>query len=163
MNVRRTLALVILTFAAFAVPRAARAQLAVAPFVGREFDEASNWVLFGVEARYGLSSSAWSLNPRFTYHPLTGGNIIQLDANLVYDFKPASGPVTPYAGAGVGWTHISGGGESDSKAVANFVSGLRLHLAGNDKIEPYVNAQYSFAKQFTNTYQLVAGLQFSMK
>lgn len=145
-------------------PARARAQNAIAPFVGREFDEAQNWIVFGGEGRIGLPPSAWSINPRFTYHSLGSGfSAIQIDANAVYDFKPASGPVTPFAGAGLGWVHASGGGTSDSKIAGTFVAGLRLHLAGNDRIEPYLNTEYTFAKQFTNTYDMLVGLMFRMK
>lgn len=159
----------VVTTAAFLIVSAfisarAGAQSAVAPFVGREFDETNNWVVFGGEARIGLRPSAWSINPRFTYHPLGAGfTSLQIDANAVYDFKPASGAVTPFAGAGLGWVHTSGGGTSDSKVAGTFEAGLRLHLAGNDRVEPYLNTEYTFAKQFTNTYDMLVGLMFRMK
>jgi opacity protein-like surface antigen len=162
MSIRRFVAVAILLWLRLAVPPTAAAQRAIAPFVGREFDEVSDWIVFGGEARFTLAPSAWSINPRFTYHPIAGSKIIQLDANVVYDFKPATGPLTPYAGAGLGWTHVSGNAPSDSKAVANFLYGIRVHLTANSKVEPYVQSQYSFAKQFTNSYQLMAGFFFWM-
>ena len=164
MKVRRVVLMTMVVVASAVIPRAARAQLAIAPFVGKEFDEESDWLLFGGEARIALSPTAWSLNPRLTYHPLTGGSILQLDANAVYDFKPASGPFTPYLGGGLGWVHFSSSeGGNSSKVAANFVAGLRWRPAGDGKMEPYVHSEYTFAKQFTNSYQMAVGLLFWTK
>lgn len=162
MKVRRSVALSALMIAGFVIPSAARAQLAIAPFAGREFDETNDWVLFGAEAHVAVGQSGWTINPRFTYHPVSGASIVQFDGNLLYEVKPASGAVTPYAGAGLGWTHLSGD-NSDSKGVANLVAGMRFHFAASGKVEPYVNSEYSFAKQFTNTYHLDVGLMFLLK
>jgi hypothetical protein len=164
MKLRPVVLTTVILFAGAALPARSSAQRSIAPFVGREFDEQSNWIFLGGEAWLGLPTSAWSINPRFTYHSLGAGSTgLQLDANAVYEFKPASGSVTPFAGAGLGWIHTSGGGTSDSKVGGTFVAGIRLHLAGNDKLEPYLNTEYTYAKQFTNTYQMLVGLIFRMK
>lgn len=158
---------------AFAVPGTARAQHSVGAFLGREFDESDHWLLFGAEARMALPNSPVVINPRASYHSWgEGAKALQLDVNVLYDFKLANpGLIRPYLGVGGGLVHQSFGSDggcgsdcSSSKLVGDFVAGFKLVTGNGDAaIVPFLNTEYSFAKQFTNTYQMTIGLIYTLK
>jgi hypothetical protein len=155
----------------WAMPRTVHAQWGVGGFVGREFDESDHWVILGAHAVFPLQNSPVVINPRFTYHSFGSGfTVIQFDVNVLYDFKLANpGLIRPYLGVGGGYVHSSFGSActtdcSAGKLVADFVAGFRLAFGdGDSPIMPFVNSEYSFAKQYTNTYQLTVGFTYTMK
>ena len=171
MRIGRVGQVVALVLAGLAGPRAAHAQWGVGAFVGREFDESDHWVIFGAHAMLPLANSPVVINPRFTYHSFGfGSKAIQFDVNVLYDFKLANpGLIRPYLGVGGGLVRTSISSElgcdvdcSSSKLVADFVAGFRLALGkGDSPFMPFVNSEYSFAKQFTNTYQLTVGVTYT--
>lgn len=156
-----------------AAPRAMHAQWGIGGFVGREFDEGDHWAILGADARFPLQNSPVVINPRFTYHSFGfGSKAIQFDVNVLYDFKLANpGLIRPYLGVGGGLVHTSISADlgcdvdcSSSTLVGDFVAGFRLAFGnGESPIMPFVNSEYSFAKQFTNTYQLTVGIIYSPK
>jgi len=156
-----------------AAPRAVHAQWGVGAFVGREFDESDHWMFLGADARVPLQNSPVIINPRFVYHSYgSGSTAFQFDVNVLYDFKLANpGLIRPYLGVGGGLVHTSFGTDfgcdvdcSQTTLVADFVAGFKLAFGnGDSQVVPFVNTEYSFAKQFTNTYQLSAGIIYTPK
>jgi len=140
------------------------AQTEFGAFVGHQMDESfSGSVRFGVEARYHLRNSPLQLQPAVSDQPGTGGfpATLRVDVNLLYQTAAAGDwPVEPYLGVGGGYDHV-GGEFSANKLVANFVAGFRLKLKGATAITPFVNSEYSFAKQFTNEYHIEIGVLYS--
>src|SRR5262249_43494325 len=85
------------------VPAVARAQdpLSIGGYVGAQLDNSEDWILFGGELRAPLkiADTAVDLQPRFTYRPFSGGDLIQIDANLVKNLVLARpGTLRPYVG-----------------------------------------------------------------
>lgn len=166
---RLVLAPIALLVALAVAPSSASAQgrFSLGAFVGREFDTQDDWILFGAQARIGLPRSSVAVNPRFGYHPFDGGSIIQLDLNAIYDFELAKpGTIRPYLGGGVGIIRqsidIGTASESETKLGANFVTGLRLMLAGS-KLSPFLHTQYTAAKNLANSYTLSVGVDYRLK
>ena len=153
------------------VPGQLHAQWGVGAFVGREFDEADNWVIFGAHATYAVKNSPVVVNPRFTYHSYgSGSSSLQVDVNVLYDFALANpGLIRPYLGVGGGLVRLSESSDfcdadcSQSKLVANFLAGFKLAFgSGDSRLMPFVDTEYSFAKQFTNTYHLSIGFTYAL-
>lgn len=130
--------------------------------IGGEFDNSDNWIVFGIDGRYRVPNSVWAIAPRINLHPVEGGSIIQIDVNALYNF-PRDGtlPIHPYLGAGVGLFRESFGGVSETKPVANLISGVRV-VRSTSKIEPFVQTQYSFAKKFSNSMTFLVGAIYRM-
>jgi len=155
-----------------AVPGCLHAQWGVGAFVGREFDESDHWLLFGAHATYAVHNSPVVINPRFVYHSFGSGfTDMQFDVNVLYDFTLANpGLIRPYLGVGGGLVHESVSSTycmtdcSSSKAVGDFVAGFKLAIgSGDSPLVPFVNTEYSFATQFTNSYQLTVGVTYTLK
>lgn len=139
-------------------PQMASAQFyGVGGHIGGEFDNSEDWIVFGVDGRYRVPNSSWTLAPRFNLHPVDGGSIYQIDVNALYNFpRDASLPIHPYLGVGVGLFRESFDGFSETKLVANLVSGVRV-VRSTSKVEPYIQTQYSFAKEFSNSMTFLVG------
>ncbi len=163
MHVAVTVIALGLSTAILAAPPVA-AQTEFGAFVGHQMDESfSGSLRFGVEARYHLKNSPLQLQPAVSDQPGTGGFPAELrvDVNLLYQTAAADDwPIEPYLGVGGGYDHV-GGDFSANKLVGNFVAGFRLKLKGATSITPFVNSEYSFAKQFTNLYHLEIGILYS--
>ena len=143
------------------IPRAAAAQFQLGGYVGREFDDADNWFLFGAEGRFELAGFPFTLQPRFQYHPFTGGHVIQLDGNLLYHLRLVNpGRFRPYAGAGISWQQESGGGFSDSQVGFNLLGGTDFLLPGAP-VNLFATAQYTVADNWPNSYTLVVGALYT--
>src|SRR5205085_7225377 len=106
---------------------------------------------FGVQVNYGNDSHfgvggriRHSLQGLFPAAPLSGiasvdiyfpGSSVtwfDLNYNVVYNFRPASAPkVTPYAGAGLNFVHLSGNGASASRLGLNLLGGMEFRSASS--------------------------------
>ncbi len=72
------------------------------------------------------------------YFPGRGFTELALNYNVVYNFRPASAPkVTPYAGAGLNFSHITGNGLSDSQLGLNILGGMEFRSAGSS-VTPFL-------------------------
>ena len=157
-------ALTALTLIAVAVlPQRAAAQVSVGGYLGGEFDNQSNWLLFGADARVPLAmATAVPLNgqARLTYHSYGGGfSSTQIDANLLLPLQLAHpGQFKPYVGAGVVYIHESGDGFSDSKVGLNLITGTDVDLSPGSPVFGIIQTQYSIVREFPNSYTLVLGL-----
>ena len=148
------------------VPVSAVAQMPVTAggFVGRQFENKVDWIEFGGEARIALPGmEKMAASPRFTYRPLDGGKLIQIDLNLLNNFELAKpGLFRPYAGIGGAVSRPSFGSFSETKVGLNLVSGARI-VAGNGPVEPFFNAQYTITKSFENAFALALGASVKVR
>jgi hypothetical protein len=146
-----------------ALPCVARAQLKFGGFLGRQYDQSTDWLLFGGEVQIPAGTMPFTLAPRVTYQPSGDGSYTQMSLNVIHDFKVAAGePMVPYLGLGVGIAHSSFGSESENKATLNYVAGIRFPI-NNSHLVPYLNSEYVAATQFSNRYMLTGGLSYSLK
>jgi outer membrane protein with beta-barrel domain len=108
----------------------------------------------GVRVRHGLQSlfpaaPLSGIGSVDIYFPDHGVTWLDLNYNVVYNFRPASTPkLTPYAGGGLNFASVSGNGLSDSKLGINIMGGtefrssgrltpfaeLRLEISGGDQL-----------------------------
>lgn len=157
-------ALTALALIAVAVaPQRASAQFTVGGYLGGEFDNQSNWLLYGADVRVPLAmATAIPLNgqARLTYHSYGGGfSSTQIDANLLLPLQLAHpGQFMPYVGAGAVYIHEGGAGASDNKVGLNLITGTDVDLSPGSPLFGIVQTQYSIAREFPNSYTLVVGL-----
>jgi hypothetical protein len=153
-------------------PRTVMAQTELGVFGGHLMDQAwSGSLRFGAEGRLPIPRSPLVLQPRISDQPGTSGGpaTLQVDVNLLYQAPAAEHwPIAPYVGVGAGYNHFGSYNGVDftepavNKLVGNFVAGFRLNLNGNPPITPFVNSEYSFAKQFTNPYAIEIGVLYAL-
>lgn len=148
-----------------ATPAIAQAQLSVGGYAGAEFDNQSNWILYGAEARLPLEASLgepYDANLRVTYHPYGGGTSeTQVDLNALYNWKLASpGVLAPYVGLGAAWAHFAANAFSENKVGLNIISGTKIILDPASRVQPFLNMQYSIIRGYPNSYTLAVGLSF---
>jgi len=157
------------------LPLAASAQTALADdnrnglisagaMVGADLDTSDNWLLFGADARVQVAH-ALELEPRFTYQPLDGGHIIQLDGNLLKNFDLARpGRFRPFFGVGGTLRSYSPDrGPGDTTVGLNLISGTRIALSSSSGYEPFIIGQYSIVKDQFNPFSLVVGASFRLR
>jgi hypothetical protein len=125
--------------------------------IGADFDNSSEFLSFGVQGRYRVPNSSWSIVPRFNLLPADGGSVMQIDVDALYNFpRDMNIPIHPYLGVGVGLIRESFGSSSENKAVANLISGVRL-VRSTMKFDPFIETHYSFAKEFSNRMTFMIG------
>jgi hypothetical protein len=134
-------------------------------FIGGELDNSEDWILLGAEGRIPLQSPPLEVNPRFTYHPFTGGSIIQLDVNFLHNYRLANpGRLRPYVGIGGAFHRLAfDGADSDSKVGLNLLSGARIALRPGSRLEPFFNAQYTIIQDELNSFTFVIGASYSLR
>jgi hypothetical protein len=146
-----------------ALPKIASAQFTVGGYLGGEFDNKNNWLLYGADVRVPLSSApALPVNgqARLTYHSYGSGfSAVQIDANLLLPLVLAHPEqFQPYVGAGAAFIHASGDGASDSKAGLNLITGADVDFSPGSALFGIVQTQYTIARDYPNSYTLVFGL-----
>ena len=157
------------------VPLAASAQTALADddraglisagaMVGAELDEPDDFLLFGADARVQIAH-ALEFEPRFTYHPMNGGHIIQIDANVLKNFDLARpGRYRPFFGIGGTLRSYSPDrGDGESKVGLNLISGTRIALSSSSGYEPFVIGQYSIVRDQLNAFSIMIGASFRLR
>jgi hypothetical protein len=172
---RRLLQVCAVAVVTLGAPLAASAQTALADddraglisagaLVGAEMDTPDNWLLFGADARLQVAH-ALEIEPRFTYQPLNGGHIIQLDANVLKNFDLAHpGRFRPFFG--IGGTLRSNSpdlGDSETKVGLNLISGTRIALSSSSGYEPFIIGEYSIVRDQFNAFSLVVGASFRLR
>jgi hypothetical protein len=132
--------------------------------VGAVLDTPDDWLLFGADARVQIDRGL-EIEPRFTYQPLEGAHVIQLDANLLKNFELARpGRFRPFVGVGGTLTSFSPErGEGDTKVGINLISGTRIALSSSSGYEPFFTAQYSIVRDQFNSFSLVVGASFRLR
>ena len=172
---RRLLRVCAVALVVLGAPLAASAQTALADddraglisagaMVGAELDEPDNWLIFGADARVQVAH-ALEFEPRFTYHPLNGGHIIQLDANVLKNIDLARpGRFRPFFGVGGTLRSMSPDqGNSDTKVGLNLISGTRIALSSSSGYEPFIVGQYSIVRDELNAFSIVVGASFRLR
>jgi hypothetical protein len=143
--------------------------MAAGAMVGGELDTPDNFLLFGADARWPISrwlvARGTEFEPRFTYHPLNGGHIIQLDANLLKNIRLANpGRVRPLFGIGGAIrneTYEVVGGET--KLGLNLIYGARMTMDSARGYEPFVIGQYTIIQDQFNAFSIVVGASFRLR
>lgn len=157
------------------LPLAASAQTALADddrsglisagaLVGAQMDTPDDWLLFGADARVQIAH-ALEFEPRFTYQPLGGGHVIQLDVNVLKNLDLARpGRFRPFFGIGGTLQTVSPDvGDSDSNVGLNLIGGTRIALSGSSGYEPFIVAQYSLIRDQFNPFSIVVGASFRLR
>jgi hypothetical protein len=132
--------------------------------VGAVLDTPDDWLVFGADARLQIDRNL-EIEPRFTYQPLSGGHVIQLDANVLKNIELARpGRFRPFFGVGGTLRSFSPDrGEGETKVGLNLVSGTRIALSSSSGYEPFITAQYSIVRDQFNTFSLVVGASFRLR
>lgn len=172
---RRLLRVCVVALALVGLPLAASAQTALADddrsglisagaLVGAQMDTPDNWLIFGADARVQIAH-ALEFEPRFTYQPLGGGHIIQLDANVLKNLDLARpGRFRPFFGIGGTLQKLSpDAGNGDSKLGINLIGGTRIALTGSSGYEPFIIGQYSLIRDESNPFSIVVGASFRLR
>jgi hypothetical protein len=86
----------------------------------------------------------------------------EINANVAYSFSLPASPVTPYAGGGLSYAHVSadlptGGSASDSEVGLNVLGGVKFSLP---RLQPFAEARVELGggEQFV----LTGGLMFNI-
>ena len=172
---RRLLRVCAVALALVGLPMMASAQTALADddraglisagaLVGAQMDTPDNWLLFGADARVQVAH-ALEFEPRFTYQPLGGGHIIQLDANILKNIDLARpGRFRPFFGIGGALRKLSPDvGNSDTTVGLNLIGGTRIALSGSSGYEPFIIGQYSLVNDQFNPFSIVVGASFRLR
>jgi hypothetical protein len=137
--------------------RPANAQIRAGGSVGYVFDEQTDFIQLGAEARGTLANAPVEINPRFTIQPVSGGSVIQADVNALYDLPLAkTSTFLPYAGLGLAVQHIGGGG--GTHVGYNLVWGTELNL--RSALQPFAQFQYTVIVHEGNPAVIAVGLLY---
>lgn len=158
------LVLAALMAASIALPRDARAQLTqfrLGGNLGYVYDEETDFIFLSAEARAALAKIPIEFAPRFSYQPVSGSGVIQIDLNVLYDLPLAkTSAVVPYAGLGFVYQTISHGG--GSAAGYNIIAGAELTRV--PVVQPYAQFEYSVLENhFPNQGAIAVGALFRFK
>ena len=167
---RRRLALlvpaVLLSVATLGAPRAAaQTSVKIGGFLGAQFDNDEDWLIFGAEARLRGARMQYDVQPRFHYQSFTGGSSLQLDGNILFNLTSMLTQIQPYMGLGAALNRLSIDSDvpgvddlDDTNFGVNLVSGLIIGT--NPKWRPYVNYQYTIINDFPNGANIAIGILF---
>jgi opacity protein-like surface antigen len=166
---RRPLALVVpavLSLALMAPNAAAQANIRLGGFLGAQLDNDDDWLLFGAEARWRTQTMQYDVQPRFHYQSFTGGNSMQIGANLLFNLTSLVSQVQPYMGLGAAINRLSldvdtpGVDADDTNFGVNLVSGLIIGT--NPMWRPYLNFEYTMINDFPNSATISLGILFQI-
>ena len=166
---RRRLALLVplLLTIVLSTPAAAQMNVRLGGFLGIANDTEEDWLIFGAEGRLRTNTMQYDIQPRFHYQSFTGGSSMQLDGNILFNFRSLLSQVQPYMGVGLAFNRLSidvdvpGEDDLDETNIgANLVSGLVLGT--NPKWRPYAQFEYTFINDFPNGATLSLGILFQL-
>jgi hypothetical protein len=141
-----------------AAPKVALAQVRVGPSIGYEFDDTDYFILLGAEARAKLAALPIEIDPRFSFQPADNVDLLQFDVNALYDLPLAhTSTFLPYAGVGVAFQHITGGG--GNYVGYNLIWGTYLQL--HSSWQPFAQFEYSVIIHEPNPAVIAVGALYS--
>ena len=119
---------------------------------------------FGVggRVRYGMQSlfpnaPLSSIASAEIYFPGNSVTWLDFNYNVVYNFRPAGAPkLTPYAGGGLNFVHVSGGGTSASRLGLNVLGGTEFRSTG--RVTPFAEIRLSMGD--ASQLVLTGGIKF---
>lgn len=159
----RLVAVALVVFAMVGAPSSASAQTQLGGFLGRVFDTDEDWLLFGAEARIGMTGSRFQINPRISYNPGDGYSVLQLDANVLYPFPAAQGTtVRPYMGLGAAVVNYKFDEDSETEIGANIIAGLLLAPASMQRTSFFLHSQYTTISDVGNSYSWAFGILLNL-
>lgn len=168
---RRRLALlvpaVLLSTATISVPSAgAQTNVRIGGFLGMEFDNDEDWLIFGAEGRLRSARMQFDVQPRFHYRSFDNGSVAQLDGNILFNLTSLVSQVQPYMGFGAAFNRINidetdpDTDLDDTNVGVNLVSGLIFGT--NAKWRPYVNYEYTIINDRFNGATFAIGILFQV-
>lgn len=166
---RRRLALLVpaLLTIVLTAPAMAQSNVRLGGFLGFEFDNEEDWLIFGAEGRFRTNTMQFDIQPRFHYQSFDGGSSSQLDGNILFNFRSLVAQVQPYMGAGVALNRLSvDSGDpavddlDDTNVGINLISGLIFGT--NPKWRPYAQFEYTAINDFPNGANLAIGILFQL-
>jgi hypothetical protein len=144
----------------------AQSNVRIGGFLGAQLDNDDDWLLFGAEARLRGARMNFDVQPRFTYQSFTGGSVLQLDGNILFNMTSMVAQVQPYMGFGAAINRLSidetspGQDADETNVGVNIVSGLIFGT--NPTWRPYTQFQYTMINDFPNGANLVVGILFQI-
>ncbi|HJU75792.1 MAG TPA: outer membrane beta-barrel protein [Gemmatimonadaceae bacterium] len=168
---RRRLALVIsavlVSLTTVGAPEAlAQSNIRVGGFLGAAMDNDDDWLVFGAEARYRSARMQFEFQPRFQYQSFTGGSMMQLDLNMLFNFRASISQIQPYAGFGGAFNRLSidedtpGVDLDDTNVGINILQGLVFGT--NPTWRPYAHFEYTMINDFPNQASITLGILFAV-
>lgn len=165
---RRRYALLVPALFSFLIsaPIAAQNNVRLGGFLGLEFDNEDDWLIFGGEARLRSSQMQFDVQPRFHYQSFTGGSSFQLDGNILFNFRSLVAQVQPYMGFGAAFNRLSidvdspGVDNDETNVGLNLISGLVFGT--NPTWRPFVQYEYTIINDFPNGANIAAGIIFQL-
>jgi hypothetical protein len=165
---RRRLALLVpaLLTIVLSVPAAAQANMRLGGFLGFQFDNEEDWLIFGAEGRFRTNTMQFDVQPRFHYRSFDGGSESQLDGNILFNFRSLVAQVQPYMGLGAALNRISideevpGADLDETNVGVNLVSGLIFGT--NPTWRPYTQFEYTIINDFGNRANIAVGILFQL-
>lgn len=137
----------------------AAAQHPSQPTLGPQLGFATNNFDFFVGAQLG-----YPVAPRFDFYPSfniyfpSGASAWSLNANVRYWPKLAMSNPGLYAGGGLGFTHVSGGGASTTKVGLNLLGGWEFHTS---TLRPFAELRAILASN-VDRIEFAGGLNFTL-
>ena len=151
----------------------AQTKIELGPSVGYEIN-AWEAVSAGADARIHLASLPVSINPTFEYYFVgdqglgddVSYTVFQLSANAIYEFDIENDALTPYAGAGLGYTRASVSADSEYGSFSLGGSDVGLNLLGGatfqtGNLKPFVQGKFTLSDG--NLFGISGGLLFSLQ
>lgn len=158
---------VLLTVATLGASSAsAQTHVRIGGFLGAQLDNDDDWLLFGAEARLRAARMHFDVQPRFTYQSFTGGSVLQLDGNILFNMTSMVAQVQPYMGFGAAFNRLNvdestpGTDRDETNVGVNIISGLIFGT--NPTWRPYTQFQYTMINDYPNGANLVFGILFQV-
>ncbi len=163
---RRRLALLVpvltIVFSAPATAQNAR----LGGFLGMQFDSDDDWLIFGAEGRFRTNQMQFDFQPRFHYRSFDFGSELQLDGNILFNFRSLVAQIQPYMGFGAALNRINideevpGADLDETNVGVNLISGLIFGT--NATWRPYTQFEYTIINDFGNRADLAVGILFQL-
>ena len=165
---RRRLALLFPAVLTIALSRPAEAQwnARLGGFLGIEFDNEHDWLIFGAEGRFRTNTMQFDIQPRFHYQSGEFFNVLQLDGNMLFNLRSLVSQIQPYMGVGAALNRVNfdtGDPDTDSDETnlgVNLISGLIFGT--NPKWRPYAQFEYTIINDLGNGANLAVGILFQL-
>ena len=129
------------------------------PTFGPQLGDATHNLDFFIGGQLGYQvAPRFDLYPSFVFYFPNVGSAWSLNANVRYWPKLAMPNPGLYAGGGLGFTHVSAGGFSDTKVSLNLLGGWEFHTP---TLRPFVELRAILASN-VDRVEFAGGLNFTL-